>query len=267
MATRTYCCFKGRGNIGLVDYAARLARTAGFLPVGNAPVFNLTATETTETVKDYTSVGGGTACSIRELDAVSVALTLRCHSPRNWSIATGGAGEGNQVASAAVVSEPHVVWPGTTEPLMHLIDDTVAPVVKSPDGATTYVLGTDYTVTAAGSLELVAGGAIPVPTVTNGQGQPNVTVSYTRKDQYLVQLYAAPARIMALHFDGYNVAESPAMATQFDLFKVKFGPAATVNVIGDNLAQLELTGSVERDETRPRGTLANPFSQYGTLKI
>jgi len=48
---------------------------------------------------------------------------------------------------------------------------------------------------------------------------------------------------------------------------VQFGPAATVNVISDNIAQLELTGNVLRDPTRPLGTISDPFSQYGTLKI
>lgn len=267
MATRNYCCFKGRGAISLVDYAARVARTAGFMPVGNAPVFSLSATETTETIKDYQSVGGGTACSLRELDAVTVALTLRCHTPRNWALATGSSGDAAEVESAVVASEPHVLWPGTTEPLLHLRDEAVAVVVKSADAVTTYVAGTDYVVTPSGSIQSVEGSSIPAPTVTSGVGAPNITVGYTRRDQYMLQLYAAAPRVVALHFDGYNVAESPVVATQFDLFKVKFGPAATVNVIGDNLSVLELSGSVERDDSKPAGTLLNPFSQYGTLKI
>ena len=267
MPTRQYCCFKGRGAISLVDYAARLARTAGFLPVGNAPVFNLSATETTETIRDYQTVGGGTACSLRELDAVTVALTLRCHTPRNWALATGSSGDAAEVASAVVASEPHVLWPGTLEPLLHLRDDTVPVVVTSLDGATTYDPGIDYVVTASGSIEHVEGGSIPAPTVVDGMGQPNIAVGYTRRAQYELQLYAAAPRLVALHFDGFNVAESPVVATQFDLFKVKFGPAATVNVISDNLSILELTGSVEKDETKPAGTLLDPFSQYGTLKL
>ncbi|EFI60750.1 MULTISPECIES: hypothetical protein [Comamonas] len=267
MAERKFCCFKGRGEISLVDYLARLARTAGFIPVGNAPSFVLNATETTENIKDFTTPGGGTACAFREIDAVTVALQLRCHSPRNWSIATGGSGEGAEVATAAVASEEHVLWPGTVEPLDHLADDTVAIVVKSADGQTTYDVGTDYEITPAGSIKLVEGTTIPAPTVAQGKGQPNITVSYTRREQRLIQLYSQPPKPVALHFDGYNVAESPVQPIHFDLFKVVFGPAASVNVISDNLAQLELTGTVERDATRPMGTLSNPFSQYGTLKI
>jgi hypothetical protein len=267
MATKQYCCFKGRGEISLVEYAKRIARTAGLVPVGNAPVFNLTATETTETVKDYTNPAGGTACTVREIDTIGIDLTLRCHSPRNWSLATSGAGDDQEIASQAIVDEPHVLWPGTVEPLANLIDESVAVVVTSVDGNTTYAPGTDYEVTPAGSIRSLAGTTIPAPTVTLGVGQPNIHVSYTRKSQQLIQLYSKPTPDMSLHFDGYNVAEKPIVPVHFDLFRVVFGPAATVTVVGDNLAQLELKGTVERDPTRAAGTLDNPFSQFGTLKI
>ncbi|WP_175716542.1 hypothetical protein [Burkholderia anthina] len=268
MATKQYCCFKGRGEISLVEYAKRIARTAGFVPVGNAPVFNLTATETTENVKDYTNPAGGTACTIREIDTVEIDLTLRCHSPRNWALATSGSGDDEEIASLAIVDEPHVLWPGTVEPLDNLIDESVAVIVTSADeDAKKYVAGTDYEITPAGSIRALAGGSIPAPTVTLGVGQPNIHVSYTRKSQQLIQLYSTPVPDMSLHFDGYNVAEKPVIPVHFDLFRVVFGPAATVSIIGDNLSQLELKGTVERDPTRSTGTLDNPFSQFGTLKI
>lgn len=267
MAIRNYCCFKGRGEISLVNYAARLARTAGFAPVGNASAFAINVTENTENIPDFTSPAGGTACAFREIQTVTANLTLRCHSPQNWALATSGSGENTEVATAAVVNEEHVLWPGTVEPLEHLIDDTVAPVITSVVGTTTYVAGTDYIVTPSGSIKHLETGSIPAPTIASGKGQPNVRVSYTRRDQRLIQLYTQPAQAVALHFDGYNVAETPVVATHFDLCRVVFGPAAAITVIGDNLATLELTGTVERDTTRPLGTLSNPFSQYGTLKI
>lgn len=269
MAERKYCCFKGRGDISLVSYAARLARTAGFLPVGNASAFALNVTENTENVPDYTSPVGGTSCTFREIESITVALSLRCHTPANWAIATSGAGAEAPVAQGAVVDEPHVVWPGTVEPLDHLIDDSVAVVVKSvaAEDPVTYEAGTDYEITPSGSLKHLVGGSIPEPTLTSGKGVPNVKVSYTRRDQRLIQLYARTPEPVALHFDGYNVAESPAVATQFDLYRAVFGPAASVNVIGDNLAVLELTGTVERDPTKPLGSLSNPFSAYGTLRV
>ena len=267
MPERKYCCFKGRGEVNLANYAERLARTAGFKPVGNAPAFSLDVSENTENIPDYTSPTGGTACAFREIQTVTIKLSLRCHSPDNWARATSGSGADEDVAKAAVASEPHVLWPGTLEPLDHLLDDSVAVIVKSTDGNTTYEAGKDYEITPAGSIKSLDGSTIPEPTVASGKGAPNITVSYTRRDQKLIQLYSRQPEAVALHFDGYNVAATPVSAQHFDLYKVVFGPAATVNVIGDNLAVLELTGTVERDTSRPMGTLANPFSQYGTLKI
>ena len=267
MAKRNFCCFKGRGEVSLANYAARLAKTAGLLPVGNTSELTINATENSENVKDYTSPSGGTACTIRELDTVTIAMSLRCHSPRNWALAANGSGEDVIVEPSAVVDEPHVLWAGAVEPLDHLIDESVAITVTSVDGQTTYLPGRDYEITPAGSIKSLEGSTIPAPTVTAGAGQPNIHVSYTRRDQYLIQLYSTAAQAMAFHFDGFNVAETPIQATQFDLFKVMFGPAAAINIISENVATLQLTGTVERDRTRPMGTLANPFSQYGTLKI
>jgi hypothetical protein len=55
--------------------------------------------------------------------------------------------------------------------------------------------------------------------------------------------------------------------SRFSLFRVKFGPAQKVDMISDSASKLQLTGDIQRDETKPVGTAANPFSQYGTLRI
>lgn len=267
MATRDYCCFKGRGEIALVDYAAALAKTAGLMPVGNASAFEMTVSEKTEEVMDYTSPEGGTACRTREIEKVELSLTLHCHNPENLVRAAYGSGATEGVTSAAVVGESHVLWPGAVEPLNHLVDDSVAVVVKSPDDATTYVAGTDYEITQAGSLRHLKSGTIPAPTVAAGVGQPNIKVSYTRKMQTLIQVYHRVSDPVRLHFDGYNVAGNTPVPMHFDLFKVQLSPAKSLPMITDGLSKLDFTGTALRDTSRPRGTLVNPLSQYGTLKL
>lgn len=267
MTTRQYCCFKGRGEISLADYLAMLALTAGLMPVGNAPQFAVNVTETTESIKDYVTVGGGTACHFREIDEVQLALTLACHTPDALVRSLYGDGVTEGVVSAAVVGESKALHIGAVAPLDHLIDESVDVVVKSPDDATTYVVGRDYTVTPAGSLKHVVGGTIPAPTVAADVGTPNVKVSYTRKVQTVLQLFTKPSNPVVLHFDGYNIAAEKPFAVQFDLFKVRLSAASTVQLIGDNLSKLEFTGVALRDETKPRGNIANPLSQYGTLKL
>lgn len=267
MTTRTYNCFKGRGEISLAAYAAFLAHTAGLILVGNAPALTVTVSEKSEVVPDYTGPAGGVSYEFREIEKVEIGLTLLAHTPANLVRTLYGAGATEGVASAAVVSEAQVLHVGAVQPLVHLVDDTVAVVVKSPDAVTTYVAGTDYVVTPSGSIKHVATGSIPAPTVTSGVGLPNIAVSYTRKLQSLIQLFAAPSAPVVLHFDGTNIAAETPFATHFDLFKVRLSAAKGFALIGDNIGKLELTGMVMRDDSKPAGTLSNPFSQYGTLKL
>ena len=262
-----YCCFKGRGQIAVADYLANLAKTAGLIPVGNAPVFNINIAETVEKIKDYTSPAGGTACNFREIDEVTIDLSLQCHTPENLIRSLYGAGAADNVATAVVVAEPLVLHLGAMKPLDALIDDTVAVVVTDTTAATTYVKDTDYRVTPAGSIEHIVGGTIPAPTITSGVGQPNVKVSYTRKVQSRLQLFSKPSAPQVLHFDGYNIAGDVVLPVQFDLFKVSLSAAKTFSLIGDNMSRLELTGTAMRDSSKPVGTISNPMSQYGTLKI
>ena len=267
MTTRTYCCFKGRGEISLAAYVAYLAKTVGLQPVGNAPALSVNISEKTEDVPDYTSPAGGTACHFREIEKVEIGLTLLCHTPDNLIRTLYGAGTTEGVTNAAVAGESQVLHIGAVQPLDNLLDDSVAVVVKSVDNATTYVPGRDYVVTPAGSIKHVAGSTIPAPTVTAGIGQPNIKVSYTRKLQTKIELFSKPGEPVVLHFDGINVAADTPFATHFDLFKVRLSAAKGFALIDDKLGKLELTGTVMRDETKPLGTLANPFSQYGTLKL
>jgi len=262
----TKCCFKGRGDVTLADYLAYGARTVGLMPVGNAPQFQVNATETTEDVRDFTSAVGGLHCQHREIQRVDVSLQLKCAYPRNMALAFYGTGSEDNVTTAVVVAEPHVAWPGATVPLDALPDRSVAYVVKSSDGETTYVAGEDYEVTTAGSIRILEGGDIPAPTVTSGVGQPNITVGYTKSTHTQIQLFNRPSAPVHLHFDGFNVMDGTPRPAYFDLYKVKFGPASSVALIDENSLTLQLTGTAECDKSRPLGTAADPLSQYGTLR-
>lgn len=260
------CCFKGRGHVLLVDYAKYLAKTAGFVRTGNAPVLSVNVVETVERVPDYTSAAGGTDCISRLIERAEVSLSLRCHSLDNLALALYGDGAEGNVPAAAVASEPHVAWPGAVVPLDGLVDAAQPITVLPPDGETPYVAGADYSVTEAGSILIIAGGSIPVPTIADGEGVPNIHVSYQRAEHSRLQLFNRPSKPVALHFDGVN-AMGGGGATHFDLYKVQFGPATAFQAISDNAGLLEFTGEVLRDEGKPAGTLAAPFSQYGTLRV
>lgn len=260
------CCFKGRGEIAVVDYAQAIKKTAGLMAVGNASSCVVNLTERKENVRDYTSSAGGMECSSREVDEVEVAITMICSNAENLAMGLYGVGATGNVDTAAVASELQVAWPGAIVPLADLADETVAIVVKNVAGSTTYVAGTDYEVTQAGSIRSLPGTSIPAPTVTSGVGQPNIAVTYTRKVQSLVQLVRRASKPVLMHFDGINIMDGN-RPTYFDLYRVLFGPAKSFSAISDGVSQLELVGTVTRDTTKPLGTAAAPLSQYGTLRI
>jgi len=260
------CCFKGRGRIALLDYKLGLSKMAGLVPVGNASTLSVTLSETTEKVQDFTNSAGGVDCVSRQIEGAEIALTLLCHSAENLAFALYSDGVSGNVIAAAVVGELQVAYVGALVPLLDLPDTTMPITVTSAVGSTTYVAGIDYSVTESGSLLIPEGSTIAAPTVTLGVGQPNIKVSYQRMGQSALQLFSRPSKPVLLHFDGVNIMDGT-RAAQFKLFKVKFGPSAAFTAMGDNASKLELKGEILRDDTRPLGTLAAPFSQYGTLKL
>ncbi len=261
------CCFKGRGNIALVDYAKLFAKTAGLMVMGNAPALAINVTENVERIPDYTTSAGGTHCTVRTIESAQVQMTFTCHSTELLALSMYGEGTSGNVATAAVVGEEHVAWPGALVPLADMPDPSMAIAVTgtAAQSPPTYVLGTDYSITESGSILILPGSSIPAPTVTDGEGVPNIKVSYQRAEQSRIQLFTRPSLPQAFHFDGVNAVNR--LPVQFRLFRVKFSPAASVTVIGDNASRLELTGEIERDESVSVGSGSNPFSQYGTLRI
>jgi hypothetical protein len=260
-----YCCFKGRGNIGLAVRSAFLAKTAGIAKVGNSSVFDINVTESVEEVKDYTTAAGGTDCTSRMIDKVEFDLSMLCHTPENIARSLLGSGSSDNIVSAVVASEPHVAWPGTIVPLENLPDRSVEILVKSSDDVTTYDEGTDYIITPAGSIEIIDGSTIPAPTVTAGVGQPNIKVSYTGLKHSLIQLLTGSGVEYVLHFDGVNaITGNPA---QFSLYRVYLSPAKKISGISDTAGKIDVVGTVLRDSGKSVGTTANPLSQYGTIKL
>lgn len=265
MATKN-CCFKGRGEIAVVDYSKALLKTAGLISMGNSNECAVNLTETKEAVKDFTSPGGGTDCSSREIDEVEVTLNILCAKAENVALGLYGVGTTDNVDTAAVVGELHVAWLGAIVPLSGIPDPDVAIVVKNVAGDTTYVAGTDYEITPSGSIRTLVGTTIAVPTVTAGVGQPNIAVTFTRRVQSLIQLVTRKSNPVLFHFDGFNIMAGN-QATHFDLYRVEFGPARNFQLISGNAASLQLTGTATRDPSKSVGTLNAPLSQYGTLRI
>jgi hypothetical protein len=265
MALQKTCCFKGRGEIALAEYAPFEAGLAGLIPVGNAGDLAVNISEQVDTVPDFTQPGGGIACTDRQIEKVEISFVLHCHSDENIARSLMASGSSGNVATASVVSEPHVAWPGAIVPLDGIMDNTVAPVVKDPTGTTTYVLGTDYEITLAGSLRIKTDTNIPAPTLDDDVSLPNIKVTYTQREHTLLQLFTRTDVQYRFHFDGVNISEGN-RPQQFALYKVSLSPAKQLKLISADRSVLEITGTAEFDATKPTGSAANPLSSYGTLR-
>lgn len=262
-----YCCFKGRGNIALAVRSAYLSKTAGLIKVGNSSVFDINITESVEDVKDFTTAAGGNDCTSRLIEKVEFDLSMMCHTPENLARGLFGSGTSDNVSSAVVAAEPLVAWPGAIVPLEFLPDREKPITVSSADAEVTdpYVEGKDYIVTPAGSIEIIDGSSIPAPTVTAGQGEPNIKISYTGIKHSVIQMLTGSGTEYVLQFDGVNaITGKPA---PFALFRVYLSPAKKISGISESAGKIDVVGTVMRDPSKPVGTSANPLSQYGTIRL
>ncbi len=232
------CCGYFRGNFYLREIGSP---TKPFLPVGNVSSFNVNHDITEVSQEDFTSLGG-TACKISYINEVTLNMTLNCLKIRNIALAFQGTGEnGNIEAGSIEDAEYTVIALGALIPLA-FIPEKGTVVVTDEAGTTTYVNGVDYQVTSAGIIPLV-GGAI-----TAAQA---ILVSYDYGVGSIVEALTTGQKVFELIFDGVNSGEEGEQEVVFRAWRVKFSPAAAVDLItAGEFASLEVVGTVLKDDTK-----------------
>lgn len=145
----------------------------GEIPLGNCPGFTFTAE--TEKAEHFSSEAGLAEKDAALIVRVNRTGTLNCDnfSLDNLALFVAGTKETQAQSAGAVTDEAHSVLGGR---LYQLGESADAPagvrnitdvVVKSADGLTTYILGTDYnTDLDLGRVQIIAGGALDNPTPT-----------------------------------------------------------------------------------------------------
>lgn len=214
--------------------------SGGLVPIGNVSALNFAVTEEQKELMDYTSAGGGTRNEVRRITGVEAKITLHDLSPDNLALALYG--DSSAVAAGSVTSEAITVKLGTLVPLANVAPSSV--VVKDETDTTTYTAGTDYEVRPAGIWFPASGGTIA--------DAATVHVSYSHPGQDVVQALTQAAGEYELMFDGINEARS-GKASVINVHRLRFGPAASLDLIGDDYAGLELTGKVLSDDTQGAG--------------
>lgn len=190
----------------------------------------------TEVLPDYDGPSGGSAAISSHIEDAEISLTLYDLNHANLALAYWGTS--TDVAGGTVANEAVTAYTGSLARLAHAGASSV--VVTDSSGATTYTLGTDYTVTGAGVI-IADGGAI--------QNGSTINVSYSYGDQVVIEAMTTGARAMYILLDGINNAMD-GKPRIVDLWKVQFEAGQGIDYKGDKFASLQLKGKLLRDDTR-----------------
>lgn len=247
MAHSGLCCGLFRGTFYLKDLSVP---NSPLLSVGNAEA--AITQEMTEIVQPNFQSLGGNNCKVEYVESMSLDLTLHCTSPENLAMAFMG--QHSQLTPSSVVDELHAVNSiDELIPLAHIPLKSVPIVVEEEGGGNTYVLGEDYIVMNSG-IKIIEGSTIPV----DGS---EIQISYSYGANYRVDMQTVSQKEYYVFLDGFNAGESGQRPFAMQLFKVKFAPTESFDIIsGTEFASLALSGEILRDDSKVTG------SKFGTME-
>lgn len=304
------CCAYFRGEFHLKKYGDE---NAPFLPVGNVSAFTINHEVTNVVQEDFTALGGN-ACSIDYISAATVNMTLDCLKKENLAIALQGTA--TELDQTNVTGETHTVLAlGSLIPLAfipqkstvvvnndeaiavteeeHEVDalDVLIPLDFIPNASsivvtdntsptpTTFVLGSDYTISATGITPITGGNITTSDTllisytynqtfvegidyivtsagivVLDGGSiavDDVISVSYTYGTGSKVEGITTGQQVYELIFDGVNYGEDGEQEVVARIWRIKFAPAATLALLtSGEFATIEIVGTLLKDDTK-----------------
>lgn len=234
----------GSGRVALRE----IGGTKGLIEVGNCSALSFSVTEETKELKDYTQPGGGTFNEVKRITAVESTMTL--HELNATNLARALYGSTSSVATATVTDEAHAdVNIGDFVATNHL----AASITNVKKGATSLTENTDYEVRPSG-IVVLAGGAI-----ANGD---DITITYTKAAADVVQALTSSGKEYELVFTGLNEARSGKL-TRVTAYRVKVGALASLGLIGEEYAAMEVSGKLLKDTSK----IGAGVSQYFKVEI
>lgn len=226
--------FVGRGTV----YIGPADGSSAMIDAGNVEVAQVAYTEEKKSQPNFRVGGGGNYAVLNTVTGVGLGLKLLDFS--KWNMALSTFGEYTEVTTGAVVAEAQTAYVDGLVAFDNLPDLTVPFVVQDVTDTTTYVKGTDYTEVTSGIIP-IAGGAI-----TDGDV---LHIGYTTRESTVIQALTQSAKEYHVQIDGLNDAKQGTPVFN-DFYKVKFGPAATIDFIGADFGALDVTGEVLADLTK-----------------
>jgi len=216
-------------------YLKKLGETS-LLSTGNATKITLSHEIEEKTIPNTQNPGGGNHDSFKRPKAVKLACAFRNMTQQVLEIAFGA--KVTTVAGGVITAEAHNdIVLGSLIKTAKPSDLTVAMVVEK--GATTYVEGTDYQRVRAGIIPLATGTMVAAD---------DITIDYTAVATSRVDGLMYTSSEFEGLFDGINERDGkPAMGT---FYRLVFGPAANVELVGDEFISFECEAECLADDSK-----------------
>ena len=244
--------FRFKGTVRIAPYESGATfETRQFVSPGNVSELSMAFSEEQTKLLDYRSTSGGIDSSISRIADFTGVLAVRHFTAENLALLLWG--DSLAKAAATITDEAgYKIWAGKFVGAKSLIDTTQAVTVKK--GATT-VLAADYTVTPHG---LVFADTLTTVGVTTGDA---VTFSYKSLPSARVDALLSAAPLVSIFFAAIN--ENGGAAASVRLWKCKLGVAQNVSLIGDDFGSLQVSFTVESDDT----IVGARLSQFAQIEI
>ena len=216
-------------------YLKKLGETS-MLSTGNATKITLSHEIEEKTIPNTQNPGGGNHDSFKRPKAVKLACTFRNMTKQVLEIAFGA--KVTTVAGGAIVDEAHNdIVLGSLIKTAKPSDLTIAMVVER--SAVPLTEGVDYQRVRAGIIPLTGGSLLAAD---------DITISYTAVATARVDGLMYTSSEFEGLFDGINERDGkPAMGT---FYRLVFGPAANVELIGDEFISFDCEAECLADDSK-----------------
>lgn len=233
MATTSKYYAVGQGKVYLASRDST-GRTSGFTWMGDCDGFELTGSQQ---FLDWQESYSGNRARVGHLPtSTELGFTLNIKNIDTANIAKAFYGTVTTSAGATVAAETFDAYASSMVPLAN---PGVSAVVVTKLPSTVLVAGTDYTVDAAnGTLTF-----LPGSTAVTGTSAVPCSVAYTYAAYAgKVQFLADTIKDYVLRFEGKSQFDGKAQV--FQLHRANFNLAASLQLIGTDVASLALEGAV-----------------------
>lgn len=205
-------------------------------PLGNTSKMTAAITTDRKELPNYQG-GGGNDDVFEQFKSGTLSLSARHVSIATLELALGGTA--TTVPTGAVADEVQtVVALDVLIDLDTMQDMSASMTVKDSTGTTTYVEGTDYIRKRAGLIP-ITGGTIAALDV--------LKISYTTLPHQRIQALVNLLQEKRVLFDGVN--ERSGKPWQGVFHRVKFGPAKSIEFIGQDFVSFDVEGEILKDDS------------------